>query len=91
MVQENELIALLLSLGALIIGLYNYRRIREIEGTWLLGFAFVCFVLSTILTVLEGFFWEAGMNLLEHLFYLVSACLLVAWLWRTLVWQEQEA
>lgn len=91
MIQENELIALILSCGAMIIGLYNYRRVREIEGTWLLGFAFVSFVLSTIFTVLEGFFWQAGLNMLEHLFYLVSAIFLVAWLWRTLVWQERGA
>lgn len=90
MVQENELIALILSCGAMIIGLYNYRRIREIEGTWLLGFALASFVLSSIFTVLEGLFWQAGLNLLEHLFYLISACLLVAWLWRTLAQPEQK-
>ena len=82
MIQENEVIMLTLGIGVLIYMSINHFNLKRIPSFKILTFAFCTIVIGWALTVLEGFFWEAFLNFLEHMCYSISAILLAVWLWR---------
>jgi len=88
-VQQNEIIALLLSLGVLLFVLHNRRRLAHLPAWGVLLAAFYVLLAGRVLTVLEGLFLEEALNLAEHVCYAVSSVLLAVWCWRGLAGKEQ--
>lgn len=81
MFQENEVVSLLIGLGALVFLLANLPRLRRGANWQVLFGGFCVYLAARVLTVLEGVFWPAGLNVLEHFCYAGSAVLLAAWCW----------
>jgi hypothetical protein len=79
MLQDNELIQLLLGIGALIFLLANRSRLGRVTHFTLFFAAFCSVLAGWVLTVLEGFFWPVLLNMLEHVAYFVAALLLLLW------------
>jgi hypothetical protein len=78
-VQANEVIQLLLGIGALIFMLANGKRLVRVAHYPLLFAALAVVLTGWTLTVLEGFFWPVLLNALEHAAYLAAAVLLLLW------------
>jgi len=82
MVQENELVMLVLGIGVFIFTQRFRGQIKRIPQGHLFIAGFNITLIGWMLTVLEGFFWESALNLLEHFCYSVSAILLAIWCWK---------
>ncbi len=82
MIQENEIVMFVLALGVLIFLLINYSNLRCIPSFKSITAGFCVFTLGWAMTILEGFFWTATLNILEHLCYAIGAILMVFWLWQ---------
>lgn len=82
MVHESEIVMLLLCIGIFVFVINKYREYRRIPcWRFLLG-AFGLFFLASLMTVAESFIWPDFFNLLESLFYLLSALSMFIWCWR---------
>jgi hypothetical protein len=80
MLAENEVLSFLLTLGILAFFLANLRRMRDLPGSaYQLG-GILAYLAALIFTLLEGFAWADGFNLLEHLGYLLCGLFLAAWI-----------
>ena len=79
MLQVNELILLFTGLGALVFILLNRARLRKIPVLTRLLYGFYFLLAAWVFTVAEGFIWPETLNLLEHICYLASAALILAW------------
>ncbi len=80
MIQDNEILALCVTLGVIFLILLDYRCFRQtpcfrllFSGVWILAIAW-------ILSILEGFFWLVAMNYIEHICYLLSTACFALWL-----------
>jgi len=82
MMQSNELVTLILGLGALGLMLARRSGLRELPSSRLLVHAFYLNVTTWAFTVLEGFVWGDLFNLLEHGASTLSAALLAVWCFR---------
>ena len=82
MVQQNELIMLLLGTGCMVFILINHRRIQRIPMVNILIAGFYVLLVGYVLTVLEGFFLNEVLNIVEHLCYCVSSILMAVWCWK---------
>jgi hypothetical protein len=82
MIQENEVVVFLLSIGCLIFIRLNIGRLKMLPAweTFLTGFYVLLAGLG--LTILEGFIWKDMLNLLEHICYAGNAILLAIWAWQ---------
>lgn len=79
--QENEIITLVLGLGALI---FTYLRRKELENMpgWGVALAAILSLVGAwIFTVAEGVFWGPQLNILEHFCYAASSVLFATWCW----------
>ena len=74
MIQASELFNLLMGCIGMVLYHTNLQRVR-FAGDDLFRLAFYAMLGSFICTVLEGFFWPSGLNLLEHIGYALSAIL----------------
>ena len=81
MIASNEAIGLVLAVAVLIFYLWNRPRLRELPAFGVLLAAFFSLLAGLVLTILEGFFLQETLNLLEHVGYAVSALLLMLWCW----------
>jgi hypothetical protein len=90
MLAENEVLSFLLALGILSFFLANLRRVRALNGSPYLIGGILAYLAGLIFTLLEGFVWADGFNLLEHLGYLISGLFLAGWI-ITLARPRQEA
>lgn len=79
MVRENEIIMAVLSLGVLTFIYLNDVHLKRVEAFKLLFAGFCAFTAGWILTVLEGFFFETVLNLMEHMCYAAGGILLAVW------------
>jgi hypothetical protein len=79
MLQENEAIQLLLGVGAMIFILVNRRRLRGRRGSGFLQGAVALLLAGWTCTILEGYFWPTGLNLVEHVCYLGASALILLW------------
>ena len=79
MLQENEVISCILTVGVVLFVLVNYRSVVRIPRSNLLLSALLFFLLSNFFTVCEGLWLEAFFNLLEHLSYMMALVLLAVW------------
>ncbi|MCK4514528.1 MAG: hypothetical protein KAU31_04680 [Spirochaetaceae bacterium] len=82
MIQQNELVTLILGMGALGFFVLGRVRIRELPRWRFFLLSFTALCVGWVLTVLEGFFWPAALNLAEHICYAVSSIVFALWCWR---------
>jgi hypothetical protein len=81
MLHENELIMIVIGMTLLIFVLLNFHQLRQTPSFKLIFISYFLSAIGWISTVLEGFFWEQYLNLLEHFCYAASAILLAIWCW----------
>lgn len=79
MIQQNELITFLVSVGVMLFILFNRRRIMEIPAAPILLFSFTALFAGWMLTLAEGIVLPALMNLLEHACYAASSLGAAVW------------
>ena len=79
MLQENEIIMLILSAGALTAIVTNAHRLVKLPRQKLLISSFVFFTLAALFTNLEGLFWPELLNIVEHFCIMVSSILIAVW------------
>ena len=86
--HENEVIQLLLGLGAVIFVVANRKRLRDVPDYGLLRLAFYSVLLAWVATVAEEFVADRPgyhvINLIEHAFYTSSTVMLCVWALRRL-------
>jgi len=82
MLLENEVVMLLLGFAILFFIVSNTKQIRRIYAWNILVFSYLCMLTGWILTILEGFFLEFYLNILEHVSYTLSAGILAFWCWK---------
>lgn len=81
MIQQNEIIMLLLSVGVLIFILFNRQQLQHLPASKNLIIGFYLLLAGRILTILEGLFLGELLNFLEHVCYAGSAVLIAVWCW----------
>lgn len=81
MIQENEIVSILLCIGVLYFIVINRLQIKRLPSSDIFVSGFYIFMLGRIFTILEGFFFEDFLNLLEHACYAISSVLLLIWIW----------
>ena len=79
MIQDNEVIMLVLSLGILAFMFINYFNLKRLPSFKILTTAYCIFMAGWALTVLEGFFWNETLNFFEHTCYAIGAVFMAAW------------
>lgn len=79
MIQENEVITLILGVGALIFVAFNHRALRGVRHSKILISALIVTFWAWALTNLEALIWYDFINCLEHVCYGVSSVLLAVW------------
>jgi hypothetical protein len=89
MIHENEVVMLMLGVGVLVFVLESRTQLKQLPAPRTLISAFYVLLAGWMLTVLEGFFWEATLNYLEHLCYAVSAVLVTVWCWRVFLSKKE--
>ncbi len=85
MIQQNEIIMLLLSIGCLIFILANKQKVKRIPLAKFLIACFCVLLAGYVLTIFEGIFWKDFLNVLEHICYAASSILMAAWCWKIFV------
>lgn len=88
MIQENEVVTLVIGVGALVFIWINHVELKRLPAPRILIAAFHMFLAGWIMTVLEGFFWEGLLHTLEHICYAGSSILVAVWCWK--VFQRKE-
>jgi len=79
---ENEVVMLLIGVGVLIFILGSRPRLKSLPASNILIAGFYVLLVSWVLTVLEGFFWEGLLNYIEHACYAVGSVLVAVWCWK---------
>jgi hypothetical protein len=75
----NEIVMLLIGVGVLIFILGNRPRLKSLPASKILIAGFYMLLVSWIVTVLEGFFWEGILNYIEHACCAVGSVLVAVW------------
>jgi len=78
-IQESEVIKLLFGIGVLIYFFITKKKLFELPHHNLLFFAYIIVFSGWILTVMEGFFCEQLLNIIEHTCYTISTVILSLW------------
>ncbi len=79
MVQENEIITFLLFALVVIFYFINRQKLSGFPGIKYFLISIVFLLISSILTIIEGFFFEEIINTAEHITRLVSTVMLFVW------------
>jgi len=79
MTLDHEIMVLLLASAVTVFVLRNRRQLSQLPVSPVIMGAFYVLLAGWILTVVEGFFWNQLLNVIEHLCYVASALLLFAW------------
>jgi uncharacterized BrkB/YihY/UPF0761 family membrane protein len=79
LVEEREILSLVISLAVLVFAIANHRGLSEIPRHQLLFASFAALVAAWVLSVLEGFFLEDTLNLMQHILSAGSAIVLLVW------------
>jgi hypothetical protein len=82
MIQENEVVMAALGLGVSILVLVNRFPLKRIPLSGILIIGFFTLVAGWVLTVIEGFLWDALVNVGEHMCYAVGSTLVATWCWK---------
>ena len=90
MIQDNEIITLMVGFAAAVFIHVNMRRVKRMPFySWILA-SFYTILAGWILTVLEGFFLNNILNLLEHICYALSAFFIIVWCFKLSSWVDLE-
>ncbi len=84
MVRIPEVVTWVIGLAVLLFSIVQYRYLRRLPYYIFLALSYGAMMLAWTLTILEGFFWETLLNVLEHGFMLVSVVLLAVWCFRVM-------
>jgi hypothetical protein len=79
MIQGNEIIMLLIGIAVVPFLQLNRSYVDRIPSGRMLTTAYYLILTGWVLTVLEGFFGQPLLNLLEHMCYAAGSLLLAAW------------
>lgn len=82
MMQKNEIVAFVLSVGVLIFGCVNSSGLKLLPKSKILIVAFLVTLAGSFLTNIESFFWNDLFHVLEHVCYAVTSILLAVWCWK---------
>ncbi len=82
MFQQNEVITLLLGLGASVFLAAYWRRLEGFPGRGLFVGSYAVLLAGLVFTVAEGVVLPKLLNLLEHVCYALSSGMLALWAWR---------
>lgn len=80
MIQENEIVTLILNLSVIFFFFINRKKFDDFPGLKYFELAVFLFFTSSVLTVLEGFFYENAINTAEHFTYLASSVTFLLWI-----------
>ncbi|MCK5038479.1 MAG: hypothetical protein KAS16_05215 [Thermoplasmata archaeon] len=95
--QENEIILFILGIGVLIFILKNHldpktsQVLMGFPGYNLFVYAYIIILIGWVFTILEGFFLNELLNMIEHMCYASSALMLAYWSWKVFGKQEVES
>lgn len=89
MIQQNELIILLVGVGAALFIFLNRRRIVQIPQYRLLLVSYAALFVGWVFTIIEGFIWTDAMNIVEHACYMASSVASAVWCWIALVREDK--
>ncbi|MBN1368907.1 MAG: hypothetical protein JW954_01560 [Dehalococcoidaceae bacterium] len=90
MIEQNEIIMLVLGIGVLVFIRLSLCHLRQIPAFRILIGSFGAVVAGFAFTVLEGIYWESLFNLLEHISYMTSSLLLLAWCFLVFIRKENS-
>jgi len=82
MIRDNELIMLILGIGALVLTLIYKAELKRIFAWKNLMASFYFLLAAWVFTVAEGFLLPYYLNLAEHLCYTASAVIMAVWCFR---------
>lgn len=88
MIQDDEIISLMLTVGVLTFIFINRSRLKQLLSSGIFIFGFYFFLFGRVLTILEGIFLGELLNLIEHVCYVISSVLLLIWCWK--VFEKNE-
>ena len=88
---RDEVLMLIISCAVIVEIVATFNYLRRIPHAYLLLASFAAFVLGSILTVVEGFFWATLFNVIEHLSLMIGAILLALWCGLVFRRPKQEA
>jgi len=80
-IQENEVVTLLVSVGVAIFIAQNKSRLALLPYHRLIIGSFLALLAARVLTILEGFWYAEIFNFSEHVCYLLSVLQLAGWTW----------
>ncbi|MCD4744500.1 MAG: hypothetical protein K8R67_18715 [Desulfobacteraceae bacterium] len=90
MIQQNEIVMLLLSIGCVIFILINNQKVKRIPVAKILIAGFYVLFTGYVFTILEGLFWKDFLNVMEHICYAVSSILMAVWCWKILKYEKDD-
>jgi len=88
MIQENEFITLLIGISLLIFIIFNYQKLKTLPAIKILLLGLCVLLVGWFLTILEEFFLEDLLNVLEHICYIFSSIIMAVWFW--IVFKQKE-
>lgn len=88
MIEQNELVTLLVAIAVLLFVVTNRDALKGLPRARICMSSFLCLVMGLTFTVLEGLFWAAVFNFLEHACYFASSIFLAGWVWLVFVRAE---
>ncbi|HXK50139.1 MAG TPA: hypothetical protein PKW56_06700 [Clostridiales bacterium] len=81
MVQENEIITFLLFTLVMIFYFINRKKLLGFPRKKYFLTAMILLLISSVLTIIEGFFFEEIINTAEHIFRLISSVMFFVWVY----------
>jgi hypothetical protein len=82
MIQQQELITLICSIGVGIVNFSYRKHLWRLPGSRLLFSAYGLLVVAWALTILQGFLWPVAVNLLVYICQAAAAIVLLWWIAR---------
>lgn len=81
MIEQGEIVTLILGIGCVVLIVLRKNQLRRVPFFSLLLNSYFCLFFGLLMTVLETFFLQNLLNLLEHFGYALSTILLASWCW----------
>jgi hypothetical protein len=88
--MENEVVMLFMGIGVFLFIMVNRAYVKKVNYWKILTWGYYILLSGWFFTVLEGFFQEYYLNLLEHICYTVSTILFAVWCWKSAYRAKEE-
>ncbi len=79
MIQANELLTLILSVGLWVFIIFHKKQMKQFPDYKLFFIAVIALTSGWILTILEDFIFLSTINIIEHLFFAISSLFFAVW------------